>query len=378
LQPHITTKLLPLDELSDADIGRWRELADVALEPNPFFEPDYLLPLARGLGEIREVALAVVAGGDSWLACMPVRRVARWHRIPLRSMAMWRGEAIVAALVGTPLICAADARAATLALIDGVVRQPGSSFAAFEWLVEGGAVFDSVCSVLAEAGLRSLLFERYGRAFLTRRDDGRYLEQAMSAKHRRNLRSQWQRLCEELGEEPVVIERAGDPAAAQQLIDLEQRSYLAERGTVLGRHPGHARFFHEMCAGFAAQGRLQMLALQAGERTLAIKCNILAQEGVFYFKIAYDEDYARFSPGIQLEARMLELFQHRPQARWIDSCASPNNQTMNKLLRERRSLVTLTIVDPSIRTIALAPVMRGARYLRNRVLERGIGAPEPA
>ena len=97
---------------------------------------------------------------------------------------------------------------------------------------------------------------------------------------------------------------------------------------------------------------------------------------MFYFKIAYDEDYARFSPGIQLEARMLELFHEQTQAQWIDSCASPNNATMNKLLPERRSLVTLTVVDPSVRSAALAPLMRGARYLRNRVLERGIGQPE--
>jgi len=372
----LTTTLVPLDGLSDADIGRWRELAAVALEPNPFFEPDYLLPLARGLGETEQVALAVVAEGGSWLACMPVRRARRWHRIPLRSIAMWRGQAIVAALVGTPLISSVRARAATVALIDGVVHQPGSAFAAFEWLVEGGAVFEVVCSVLAEAGLRSLLFERYGRAFLTRRAQGDYLEQAMSAKHRRNLRSGWHKLVDELGEEPRVLERAGDRAAVEQLIELEQRSYLAERGTVLGSHPGHARFFHEMCASFAAQGRLQLLALQAGERTLAIKCNILAGAGMFYFKIAYDEDYARFSPGIQLEARMLELFHEQTQAQWIDSCASPNNATMNKLLPERRSLVTLTVVDPSVRSAALAPLMRGARYLRNRVLERGIGQPE--
>ncbi|MGO9320735.1 MAG: GNAT family N-acetyltransferase [Solirubrobacteraceae bacterium] len=368
MQQHITTKLVPLCGLEERDLCCWRELAEVALEANPFFEPDYLLPLARGLGELENVALAVVADGDSWLACMPVRRVDRWHRIPLPSMVMWRGHAIVAALLGTPLISSARAREATTALVCGVVRQPGSFFAAFEWLVEGGAVFDAVRSAVAEAGLRSLLFERYERAFLTRRAEGDYLEQAMSTKHRRNLRSQWHRLGDELGQELRIVDRAGDEAAVEQLIELERRSYLAERGTVLGEHPGHARFFREMCAAFAARGRLQLLALQAGDRTLAVKCNILADAGVFYFKIAYDEAYARFSPGIQLEARMLELFQQRPQARWIDSCASPNNATMNKLLRDRRSLVTLTIVDPTIRTVALAPIMRGARYLRNRVV----------
>ena len=50
---------------------------------------------------------------------------------------------------------------------------------------------------------------------------------------------------------------------------------------------------------FRAAGRLQLLALTAGERTAALKCNLLAGDEVFCFKIAYDEAYARFSPGVQ-------------------------------------------------------------------------------
>jgi hypothetical protein len=35
--------LIPLTALQARDVERWRELAEVALEPNPFFEPEYLL-----------------------------------------------------------------------------------------------------------------------------------------------------------------------------------------------------------------------------------------------------------------------------------------------------------------------------------------------
>jgi len=45
----LSAKLMPLDSLEERDLGRRRELAEVALEPNPFFEPDYLQPLAEGL-----------------------------------------------------------------------------------------------------------------------------------------------------------------------------------------------------------------------------------------------------------------------------------------------------------------------------------------
>lgn len=360
------TTLVPLSGLEARDLGHWRELVEVALEPNPFFEPDYLLPLARGLGELNEVALAVVAEGDSWVACMPVHRVDRWHRIPLPSISSWRGHGLLPALLGTPLISSARAHDATVALLGSVAPSPGSFFTAFEWLVEDGPAFGVLRSALAELGLRSLLFERYERAFLTRRPACDYLEEALIRKHRRYLRSQWRNLGEELGVELEIVDRAGEQAAVAQFVELEGRSYLAERGSVLSSDPGHVRFFVEMCAAFAARGRLQLLVLQAGDQTIAMKCNLLADPGVFYLKIAYDGRYARFSPGIQLEARMFTLFHERPQASWIDSCASSNNETFNRLLPGRRSLVTLTIADSTIRTLATAPIVRGARYLRNR------------
>jgi CelD/BcsL family acetyltransferase involved in cellulose biosynthesis len=312
------------------------------------------------------VSLALVTDGDSWLACMPVHRVGRWRRMPLPSTSMWRGAGLLLALVGTPLVSRACAREATAVLLDGVARTPGSVFTALETLVEDGPFFDALAPALSDAGLRSLRFERSERAFLTRRDECDYLEQAMDAHHRRGLRAQWRRLSDELGEEPRVIDRGGEPDAVRELIELEGRSYLAARGTVLQSDPAQARFFVEMCAAFAGQGRLQLLALQAGDRTIAMKCNILADPGVFYLKVAYDEDYRRFSPGIQLETRMFPLFHERPAARWMDSCAYPGNETWNKLLPERRSLVTVTVLAPTPRGRAALPIIRGSRYLRAR------------
>ena len=34
-----------------------------------------------------------------------------------------------------------------------------------------------------------------------------------------------------------------------------------------------------------------------------MKCNVLSGDAVFCFKIAHDETFARFSPGVQLELR---------------------------------------------------------------------------
>ena len=45
-----------------------------------------------------------------------------------------------------------------------------------------------------------------------------------------------------------------------------------------------------------------MLAMQAGDRTVAMQSLLIAGDGLFCFKIAYDESLGRYSPGTQLMA----------------------------------------------------------------------------
>jgi len=113
------TFVVPLREVQAGDVQRWRELAAVALEPNPFFEPEYLLPQARALGELNQVALAVATDGDAWIGCMPIRRRRSWRRIPLPNSSIWRGAPALPALVGTPLISSVHPHDAAAALRPG-------------------------------------------------------------------------------------------------------------------------------------------------------------------------------------------------------------------------------------------------------------------
>ena len=76
----LRTQLLSLSDVSAGEIGRWRELAAGALEPNPFYEPEYLLPVVRGLGDADKVSLLTVSKNGDWIACAPVHQQSRWGR----------------------------------------------------------------------------------------------------------------------------------------------------------------------------------------------------------------------------------------------------------------------------------------------------------
>ncbi|MGZ4182859.1 MAG: GNAT family N-acetyltransferase [Solirubrobacteraceae bacterium] len=372
----MSVRHIPLADIGEPELGRWRRLATTAIEPNPFFEPEYVMAQARALDRMADVALAVVTDGDEWAACMPVLRLGNWHRIPISSVSTWRGSEALPSLLGTPLLSGEGAGRAAAALVQTLVASAGSSFVALEWLVADGPAYGLISDAIARTGVRCIEFERFVRAFLTRRPEDDYFERSMKGKHRGVMRRRWKKLDAQLGGEPRLVDVTGEPAAVNELIEIEGASRLAASGMVLKSHAAYERFFREMCAGFAAAGRLQLHALRYGDQTLAIRCNLLADPGVFYFKVAYDESFAQFSPGIRLEVESFHLFHDRPQSEWVDACSDPNNETMNRLLPERRTLITLVLIKPGLRAQVTAAAIRAGRALRERAMARARAASD--
>ncbi len=70
---------------------------------------------------------------------------------------------------------------------------------------------------------------------------------------------------------------------------IEASGWKGRSGTAFSSI-GHDQFFRDICAYFRERGRLQLLVLRAGDRPLAVKCNFRAGDGLFAFKIGFDED----------------------------------------------------------------------------------------
>ena len=85
-----------------------------------------------------------------------------------------------------------------------------------------------------------------------------------------------------------------------------------------------------------------MRALDLDSRPLAMLVNFLCPPGGFSFKTAFDEDYARFSPGVLLQQANLDLLDN-PQIDWVDSCAAPGHPMIDSVWRERRARVWVTV-----------------------------------
>src|SRR5262249_19749962 len=147
--------------------------------------------------------------------------------------------------------------------------------------------------------------------------DEAYLEAAMSGGARKELRRQRRRLGE-LGKlESAVLEDGKDLESwVEQFLQLEASGWKGQHGTALAVHSNERNFFHAVARDAFARHRLMMLGLFLDGKPIALKCNLLMGDGAIAFKIAFDEQYARFSPGVQLALDNIALAHRRPGPRW--------------------------------------------------------------
>ena len=100
--------------------------------------------------------------------------------------------------------------------------------------------------------------------------------------------------------------------------------------------------FRQSLEGAAAHGRLERLSLTLDGRPIAMLANFITAPGAFSYKTAYDEAYARFSPGVLLQCENL-LMLDRADIAWTDSCAAQGHPMIDHIWRERRTIGRLSI-----------------------------------
>jgi hypothetical protein len=128
-----------------------------------------------------------------------------------------------------------------------------------------------------------------------------------------------------------------------EFLQMEAAGWKGQAGGAFLVQPGHGEFLRQMCGNFRDSGMLRVWSLRAGDRTLAMKLNLVAGDTLFCYVIAFAEGHANLSAGLQLEVENFRLFHEEPRLRVMDSCAEPDNDFANRLYPDRRSLINVTI-----------------------------------
>ena len=318
----------------------WDLLVTQASEPNPFFEPWLLIPALRQWGGGVTIKAWYHYGRLAGLLPVRASRDYYGHRVP--HAAGWLHPN---AFCGAPLIVSGHEEAFWRAMLAECDRGPTMHlFLHLPKLPAEGPAVAALDRVLAASHRAHYTAEEEHRAFLIGGGTAaEYRDAALPAKKRKELRRQRTRLAEmgTLTFESVEGD-AGLAQWAEEFLALETAGWKGAGRSALASAPDTRTFFAETLAGAAAAGRLERTALRLDGRAIAMLANFITAPGAYGFKTAFDEDYARFSPGMLLQLENLVLIE-RPGVQWADSCAVEGHPMIERLWRDKRRMVSRNV-----------------------------------
>jgi CelD/BcsL family acetyltransferase involved in cellulose biosynthesis len=323
----------------------WTALAADAAEANVFAEHWFVAAGLRNLAPLGLQMLEVWQGDRArplLIGLLPLRLARRYGRVPVRHVQNWLH---FHSFLGSPLIRAGHEQAFWTAALQRLDSAPwASGFLHVQGLSEDGPAHCGLVSAARALGRPCDVVHRTERALLESELSPReYCELTVRKKKRKELKRLSARLSELGTVEFRTLERADDlPGWCNAFLELERSGWKGKAGSALGCSPRTEAFFREALAGAFAAGRLDLLRLDLDGRPLAMLVNLLAPPGSFSFKIAYDEDYARFSPGVLIQIENLRILD-RSGIAWMDSCAVEDHPMINSLWGERRGIVRVTV-----------------------------------
>jgi CelD/BcsL family acetyltransferase involved in cellulose biosynthesis len=350
-----------LDSITPRQESAWRDLAADAVEPNVFFEADYVLAAARAFGLESEVYLLVDGTEERWNGCIPVKekRVLTYPRI----VSTWKH---LYSFLGTPLVRRGEEQRFATALLQAVgTRQTGLLLSLRD--VAEGPVLEALSAARPRLGVRMIRAVRTERAALRPAEHG---DDAIVPNKRRDkdLARRRRGLTKKLGqtEEVSTRTRANDAATVEEFLRLEAAGWKGRAGTALASDPRHAEFFRTICAWLGKEDRLWLRSLGTDERVAAMSCEFISGAEMSGFKIAFDEDLRSSAPGVLLAVDNFADINATDRFELYDSCADPTNEMVNSLLPDRRAIWSLVFArdDALGRAGGRALKVRGALRAR--------------
>jgi hypothetical protein len=359
-------------------VPAWEDLAANAIEPNAFYEPWMMMPAIRAFGAGRNLQFALVMANEPEpLLCgiFPLERQNHFQglsrKLPFKTLRLWKHKYCY--------LCTPPVR-------KGYGRQVIATF--FDWLDAGShdCTLMEFKFIAGDGLFNELLidyFERHAKLnyismyfpramFRPTIDADSYLCSALSAKHRKMIRRQ-ERQLSEIGRLEYDALTPDDDVATwiEEFLRLEASGWKGRENTAIASDESDQNYFRSIAKEAFRRGRLSMQALRLDGRPIAYKCDFPAGRGLFTFRIAFDENYARNSPGLLLEIENVRRLHARSQIEWVDSCNDSFSSMFNRLWLERRTILDVLVSagkswgDWVVATILLL------KLLNRKLLRRG-------
>lgn len=332
--PDLHARWIDTDEL-DSCKSSWEFLAQHALQSNPAFESNYLIPALKYLAS-EAVQVIVVEDrnapkGQAIVAIVPIE-TKRLYRLPFKAAEVWRHEQCFNA---TPLLAKDCATEAWSRVCDLLVSS-GYSLLSLDTVSadpEMDAVFQNLEQRPGVTRFQRDRFDRAGFSPNVTADD--YILQHVSKGTRKKIRANLGKL-ERTGD--VTWDRSSDNSdfaqLAEDFLKIESSGWKGDAGTALACSESTQSFYRNLIERSAAQGKARFLSLKFDGQPIAMISDIQSGVSVYCYKTAYNDTFARYSPGLQTEFKNIEYL-HREGIQHGDSCTAPGQQTICRVWGQR-------------------------------------------
>lgn len=359
--PQLVTAINDLRDIVPA----WDVLARHALEPNVFYESWALLPALETLAPEHLSILLVWedSSHSALLGLFPVLRERTYQKCPANHWTNWLH---LHCPLGTPLVHRDHAEAVLGVMLGWMDVYSGAVVVSLDKIPADGAFAACLQQVTYLQG--RMLDQRDGwqRALL---QGGVAGDEYVAAHYRKKKLKEYARLrrrLEEQGELEYQILLPGEHGNLNQwthdFLRLEGKGWKGRAVTAMGCHGSERLFAESLIHNAAERGQLMMLKMLLDGEPIAIKLNLAsATQGSYALKIAYDERYAAYSPGVLLELENIYALLDKTHLGWMDSCADPDHPMIDHLWAGRRHMVNYHI---STRQTFSKPLLHTMRLVK--------------
>jgi CelD/BcsL family acetyltransferase involved in cellulose biosynthesis len=348
----------PLAALADMR-AEWRDLASRALEPNVFYDPAFALAAAPVFGADVGAVLVWSKATPRLIGLFPARIERRYGVI-----ATLTGWTHPYAPFGVPLVDRDEADAAVGAFLDHVEADAKlPKLVLLPLIAREGAFAASFMRVLARRGGAAANVGDHARALLSPSDRANYLDH-IAGKKFKELRRQRRRL-EDTGAVTHVV-ASGPAAAASALSDfmaLEAAGWKGRAGGAARAHAHIETFMRDAVTTLAAKGNARIDRLIHDGHPVAASITLRSGAASWFWKIAYDEAFARSSPGVQLALDLTRGLLADASLAQTDSCATAGHPMIDHLWAERLTLTDM-LIAPGAGSLAQLRIARHLETLR--------------
>lgn len=357
------------------------------MEANVFFAPRFLAPAMPRLEE-KQIRFAVIRDEDERRSrlrlLMPFSVEKPGFSVGPSIIRAWANPF---APLGTPLVDAEGAAETLDNMLDALshphLRLPG--VLVLPDLRLDGRFSQLIKAVALGRELALTTTGPYARPMLQSIEDGQaYLQSAIGKNHLREMRRQY-RLLSERG--AVTYNVARQPAEIRERMEeflaLEASGWKGRKRSAMVMDRLRAAFAREAISNLADADAVRIHTLDLDGRAIASMVVFIMAGEAYTWKTAFDEAYARYSPGKLLMADLTEWHLDDANIERTDSCAVPDHPIMSRFWKERENMGTLVIGlkqngDRDVRQVAAQLHMyrntrNMARLLRDKILNRRFG-----